>query len=48
MPEKQVKKVRKPNSWLIHVKAFWKKNPQMKYSDVLKNAKKTYSKKAKE
>jgi len=38
------KKKRPPNKWLIHVKEFRSKNPDMKYSDVLKEAKKTYTK----
>jgi len=38
------KKKRPPNKWLIHVKEFRSKNPDMKYSDLLKNAKATYTK----
>jgi hypothetical protein len=38
------KKKRPPNKWLIHVKEFRSKNPDMKYSDVLKNAKASYTK----
>ena len=38
------KKKRPPNKWLIHVKEFRSKNPDMKYSDVLKQAKTTYVK----
>ena len=38
------KKKRPPNPWLIHVKEFRSKNPDMKYSEVLKKAKDTYVK----
>jgi hypothetical protein len=38
------KKKRPPNKWLIHVKEFRSKNPDMKYSEVLKKAKDTYVK----
>lgn len=41
-PKEKVK--RPPNKWLIHVKEFRSKNPDMKYSDVLKQAKTTYVK----
>ena len=37
-------KGKKTNPWLVHVKAFRKKNPGMKYSEVLKRAAKTYKK----
>ena len=37
-------KPKKSNRWLIHVKDFRSKNQDMKYSDVLKEAKKTYTK----
>ena len=36
------KKERKPNPWLIYVKEVNDKNPDMKYSEVLKKAKETY------
>tara|TARA_R110000796_G_scaffold4086_2_gene15575 strand:- start:5707 stop:6009 length:303 start_codon:yes stop_codon:yes gene_type:complete len=39
-----VKKARKPNMWLIHVKAYREKNPTISYKDCLKNAKLTYKK----
>ena len=32
------------NAWLVHVKATMKKNPGMKFKDVLKKAKQTYKK----
>lgn len=30
------------NKWIEHVKDFKKKNPDMKFKDVLKEAKKSY------
>jgi len=36
------KKERKPNPWLIHVKEVKAKNPDIRYSEVLKKAKETY------
>jgi len=39
------KKKRKLNVWQKHVQATSKKNPKMKFGDVLKTAKKTYKKK---
>jgi len=46
---KKVKKTKKSrkgvkNPWLDHVKAFRKANPNMKFDQVLKEAKKTYKK----
>jgi hypothetical protein len=38
------KKIRKPNAWLAHVKAYREKNPAVAYNDVLKLAKSTYKK----
>ena len=38
------KKKRPKSKWMVHVAEFRKKNPDMKYSDVLKNAKATYTK----
>ena len=35
---------KKANPWMIHVAAFKKSNPAMKYSEVLKKAKDTYKK----
>ena len=35
---------RAPNPWLIHVQAYSKKHPHKKWSDCLKEAKKTYKK----
>ena len=32
------------SKWLLHVEEFRKKNPELKYSDVLKQAKETYTK----
>jgi len=37
-------KTRKENPWLTHVKKVKKKNPEMKFKDVLKEAKKSYKK----
>ena len=34
----------KENPWLIHVKKFRASHPDIKYSDVLKQAKATYKK----
>jgi hypothetical protein len=36
--------LRKPNKWLLHIKNFKLDHPNMKYSEVLKNAKLTYNK----
>lgn len=38
------KKTRAPNPWLIHVAAFKKAHPDLKYKEVLKQAKETYVK----
>ena len=38
------KKTRAANPWLIHVAAFKKAHPEMKYKDVLVQAKETYVK----
>jgi hypothetical protein len=35
---------KKENPWLDHVKSTMKKNPKLKFKDVLKEAKKTYKK----
>tara|TARA_R110002110_G_scaffold97087_1_gene249571 strand:+ start:405 stop:710 length:306 start_codon:yes stop_codon:yes gene_type:complete len=50
-PVKKVKKVRaksdkprKPNAWLIHVKAYREKHPDVAYKVCLQEAKKTYVK----
>lgn len=32
------------NAWLVHVKATMKKNPGLKFKEVLKKAKQTYKK----
>ena len=37
-------KKKKENPWLSHVKLIKKKNPKMKFKDVLKEAKKSYKK----
>jgi type II secretory pathway component PulC len=37
-------KERKPNSWLIHVKEYRAKHPDVAYKQVLKDAKATYKK----
>lgn len=37
-------KQKKPNAWLIHVKAFREKNPNLSYKDVLQKARETYKK----
>jgi len=42
MPNKNVKK---PNPWTQHVKKYRSQHPEMKFSDVLKHAAKTYKKK---
>ena len=33
-----------PSKWMLHVQEFRKNNPDLKYSDVLKQAKQTYTK----
>ena len=38
------KSKKKPSKWLLHVKSEMKKNPKMKFKDVLKEAKKSYKK----
>ena len=35
---------RKPTAWNLYVKKISKKNPKMKFKDVLRTAAKTYSK----
>ena len=35
---------RKENPWLTHVKKVKKENPELKFKDVLKKAKKSYKK----
>jgi hypothetical protein len=45
MDTKELKAGKKPNPWLEHVKEFRKANPGLKYSEVLKKAKETYTKK---
>ena len=41
-----VKKIRKPNAWLIHTKKVQAKNPGISYREVLKLAKTSYKKPA--
>lgn len=43
--DKKKKKERKPNPWLVHVKQFRLTHPEMKYKQVLVEAKATYQKK---
>ena len=38
------KKSKRKNPWLDHVKDFREKNPDMKFTEVLREAKKTYKK----
>ena len=38
------KKTKRVNPWLEHVKAFCKAHPDLKYKDVLVQAKSTYTK----
>ena len=38
------KPTRPPSKWMLHVAAFRKKNPNLSYRDVLKQAKETYTK----
>jgi len=35
---------RPPSKWMLHVQEFRKKNPNLSYRDVLKQAKETYTK----
>ena len=38
-----------PNPWMQHLKSFWAKNKgKMSYSEAMKAAKKTYTKKGKD
>lgn len=41
---KKEKKPRAANPWLVHVAAFKRAHPDLKYKDVLKQAKETYVK----
>ena len=36
--------VKKENKWLTHIKSVKSKNPKMSFKDVLKEAKKSYTK----
>ena len=38
------KKTRKPNGWIIHVKEYREKHPEVPYKQVLQDAKATYKK----
>ena len=40
----EAKPKRAPSKWLLHVQEFRKKNPNLSYRDVLKQAKETYTK----
>jgi hypothetical protein len=42
--QKEQKKIRKPSAWLLHVKLYREKHPNMSYKDCLKNAKDSYIK----
>ena len=42
--QKETKKIRKPSLWLLHVKVYREKHPNMSYKDCLKNAKDSYIK----
>ena len=45
IPKKtSTKKTKTVNPWLVHVKDTMKKNPDKKFKDILKLAKKTYKK----
>ena len=39
-----VKMAKKENKWLTHIKKVKKDNPKMQFKDVLKEAKKSYTK----
>ena len=43
--QSEQKKIRKPSAWLLHVKVYREKHPNMSYKDCLKNAKDSYVKK---
>ena len=42
--QKETKKIRKSSLWLLHVKLYREKHPNMSYKDCLKNAKDSYIK----
>lgn len=42
--QNEQKKIRKPSAWLLHVKLYREKHPNMSYKDCLKNAKDSYIK----
>ena len=42
--QNETKKIRKPSAWLLHVKLYREKHPNMSYKDCLKNAKDSYIK----
>ena len=42
--QNETKKIRKPSLWLLHVKLYREKHPNMSYKDCLKNAKDSYIK----
>ena len=42
--QSEQKKIRKPSVWLLHVKLYREKHPNMSYKDCLKNAKDSYIK----
>ena len=39
----ETKKTKKSNPWLVHVKSFRAKNPEMSYKEILQKAKLTYT-----
>ena len=42
--QSEQKKIRKPSAWLLHVKLYREKHPNVSYKDCLKNAKDSYIK----
>jgi len=43
-PKQKTKKKSGPNPWIVHLKEFAKKHPELKYSDAMSEAKKSYNK----
>jgi len=42
-----VKKEKRENPWLVHVKTVRESHPELSYKDILKEAKETYKRKSK-
>jgi len=44
MEKKKTKQKKKPNKWLIHLKAYKKAHPDKPYGECMAEARKTYQK----